>query len=61
MGRALVPWFNPMQGFVSRKNIEHYRKLLAQTANDGDRTLLEKLLADEEAKAPPPPRARKDD
>jgi hypothetical protein len=61
MDRALVPWCNPMQGFVHRKNIEHYRKLLAQTANDGDRTLLEKLLAEEEAKDPPLPRPRKDD
>ncbi|MFI5387921.1 MAG: hypothetical protein ACHQ50_17580 [Fimbriimonadales bacterium] len=45
-----------MQEFIHRKNLEHYRKLLAGTANDEDRGVLEKLLEDEEATDNPPPR-----
>ena len=43
-----------MQSFIHRKNLEHYRKLIAQTTNDEDRQTLLKLLADEEAKDKPP-------
>jgi len=59
--RALVPWFGSMWEFVHRKNIEHYRNLLAQTAIDVDRPMIEMLLADEEAKEPRPTRAPEED
>ncbi|MFI5387922.1 MAG: hypothetical protein ACHQ50_17585 [Fimbriimonadales bacterium] len=43
-----------MQEFIHRKNLEHYRKLLAGTANDEDRRILQKLIMDEESKDKPP-------
>ncbi len=46
-----------MREFIHRKNLEHYRKLLAQTANDADRPVLEKLLSDAAAMDELPPRA----
>ncbi len=39
-----------MQNFIHRKNLEHYRKLLAQTEDDGRRQMILKLLAAEEVK-----------
>jgi hypothetical protein len=39
-----------MESFVHRQNIEHYRKLLAETTDEVQRRLLLKLLAEEEAK-----------
>ncbi len=44
--------------FVHRKNVEHYRKLPAETKNEAQHQLLLHLLNDEEAKNQPshPPR-----
>jgi hypothetical protein len=42
-----------MERFIHRQNIEHYRKLLAQTTDEAQRCMLLKLLAEEEAKDPP--------
>jgi hypothetical protein len=39
-----------MKKFVARLNIEHYRKLLADEADDAKRQRLLRLLAEEEAK-----------
>ncbi len=39
-----------VERFIRRKNIEHYRKLLAETADEAERRLIEKLLAAEEAR-----------
>jgi hypothetical protein len=39
-----------MDRFVRRQNIEHYRKLLAQNPSTAEREMLERLLAEEEAK-----------
>ncbi len=51
-----------MQQFVHRKNIEKYRELLASPELDETtRKQVAKLLADEEAKDPPPPKALADD
>jgi hypothetical protein len=51
-----------MQGFIHRKNLEHYRKLLAGPALDEDtQKVVSKLLLDEEAKVSPLPSAWDDD
>ena len=47
-----------MQSFIHRKNLENYRKLLAETSDAAERQQLLKLLAEEEAKDPPPLKAR---
>jgi hypothetical protein len=39
-----------MERFIHRENLEHYRKLLAQTATDERRQQILKLLAEEQAK-----------
>jgi hypothetical protein len=39
-----------MDRFVSRENIERYRRLASDSAHDGERLLILKLLAEEEAK-----------
>lgn len=45
-----------MQDFIHRKNLVHYRKLLAGTTlDDATRNYVCKLLADEELNEPPPP------
>lgn len=50
-----------MQNFLHRKNIEHYRKLLAgQTLDDAMHKRVSKLLFDEEAKASPLLKAQDD-
>lgn len=41
-----------MQSFIHRKNLENYRKQLAETNDDARRLRLEKLLAEEEANQP---------
>ena len=47
-----------MQSFIRRKNIEHYRKLLAGlTLDEGMHKVVFKLLLDEEAKVSPLPKA----
>jgi hypothetical protein len=42
-----------VQDFIHKKNLEHYRKLLAGTPDEAERALLVRLLAEEEAKKPP--------
>lgn len=39
-----------MDRFVSRENIERYRRLANESANDSERIQILKLLAEEEAK-----------
>jgi hypothetical protein len=39
-----------MDRFVSRENIERYRRLANESANDSERLLILRLLAEEEAK-----------
>ena len=43
-----------MQSFIHAKNLEKYRSLLATTVDGREREVLLKLLAEEEAKEPPP-------
>ena len=38
-----------MDKFVSRENIERYRRLATESENDSERLLILKLLAEEEA------------
>ena len=49
-----------MQDFIHRKNLEKYRSLLAGEPDAAEREQLLKLLAEEEAKEPPPLKARDD-
>jgi hypothetical protein len=53
-----VPGGAAMQNFIHRKNLEHYRKLLAETSDAAKRQQLLKLLAEEEGKEPLPLRAK---
>ena len=46
-----------MQNFVHRKNLEHYRELLAQTTDEAQRRILLELLKDERAKDKAPTKA----
>jgi hypothetical protein len=46
-----------MQSFVHRKNLEHFRKLLAQTTDEVERRTLLKLLSEERAKDKAPTKA----
>ena len=41
-----------MQEFIHRKNLEMYRRLLAETKDEDQRRQLERLLAEEVAKEP---------
>ena len=41
-----------MQDFIHRKNLENWRKLLTETADEALRMRLSQLIADEEATAP---------
>lgn len=51
-----------MQDFIHRKNLVHYRTLLAgSTLDDATRNYVCKLLADEELNEPPPSSAQDDD
>jgi len=47
-----------MQHFIHEKNLEHYRKLLAQTTDDAERRILLKLLEEERLKGNAPPKAK---
>jgi len=47
-----------MQSFVHRKNLEHFRKLLAQTTDDAERRTLLKLLEEETLKDKVPTKAK---
>jgi hypothetical protein len=59
--RAEVPWCCAMQGFVHRKNLENYRRLLAGELGDAERVQILKLLAEEKARDRPPLKAASDD
>lgn len=39
-----------MQSFIHRKNLENFRKLLAETTDEARRTQIQALLREEEAK-----------
>lgn len=41
-----------MRSFIHRKNLENYRRQIAETPDDEKRRLLEKLLSEEEANEP---------
>lgn len=45
-----------MEKFIHRENLALFRKRLAETHSDAERDVLLKLLADEMAKEPPPPK-----
>jgi hypothetical protein len=49
-----------VQEFIHRKNLDHYRRLLADKPDEAQRVLLLRLLAEEEAKELPPLLARDD-
>jgi len=49
-----------MQEFIHRKNLEKYRRLLAETNDEAQRRQLEKLLAEEAAWEPPVPKLQDD-
>ena len=50
-----------MQSFIHRKNLEIYRKQLAETNDAATRLQLEKLLSEEQANEPSAPEARDED
>lgn len=59
---ASIRWEGAVQDFIHRKNLVHYRKLLAgSTLDDATRDYVSKLLADEELNEPPPPATRDDE
>ena len=58
---ALVPSGGAMQSFIHRKNLEIFRKRLAESQDEPERRQLRKLLAEEEAKEPQPAPRRPDD
>jgi hypothetical protein len=43
-----------MEKFIHRENLALFRKRLAEPHSDAERQVLLKLLADEEAREPPP-------
>ena len=43
-----------MEKFIHRENLALFKKRLAESHTDAEREILSKLLADEEAKEPPP-------
>ena len=49
---ASVPLGGAMRSFIHRKNLENFRKQLAETSDDATRLQLERLLSEEEAKEP---------
>ena len=40
----------PMEQFIHRQNLAHFRKLLAQATDEAQRRMLLKLIAEEEGK-----------
>jgi len=54
-------WSRAMDWFIRQQNIERYRRLLAQPADEEQRLQLLKLLAEEEAKDRPPVRDKASD
>ena len=57
---ALVPSGGAMQSFIHRKNLENFRRQIAETKDEAERSQLQKLLAEEEAKEPAAPRPHDD-
>ncbi|MDP3241175.1 MAG: hypothetical protein Q8M69_12175 [Reyranella sp.] len=55
---ASAPLGGAMQSFIHRKNLENYRKQLANTQDEATRAQLEVLLAEEEEKEPAASRRR---
>jgi hypothetical protein len=53
-----MPLGAAMQNFVHQKNLEHYRRLLTEASDEAERRQILKLLAEEEAKEPPPLKAK---
>ncbi len=52
-----MPWEGAMEDFIHRKNLDHYRKLLAgPTLDVAMHEYVSTLLTDEEAKDRPPPK-----
>jgi hypothetical protein len=50
-----------MERFIHNENIRRYRNLLNMEQNEDKRNVIQKLLAEEEAKdVPPSPRGRRD-
>jgi hypothetical protein len=47
-----------MDKFIHRENLALFKKRLAEAHSDTEREVLLKLLADEEAKEPPPKNSR---
>ena len=43
-----------MERFIHRENLERFRRLLQLATDEGQRRQLKKLIAEEEAKEPPP-------
>ena len=43
-----------MEKYIHRENLALFKKRLAESRSDAEREVLLKLLADEEAKEPPP-------
>jgi hypothetical protein len=43
-----------MEGYIHRQNLTLFKKRLAESQTEVEREILLKLLADEEAKEPPP-------
>jgi hypothetical protein len=50
-----------MQHFVARQNIEHFKDLLSRETDKGRRALLERMIAEEQAKLGPKPEVRDPD
>ena len=49
-----------MQSFIHRKNLENFRRQITETKDEAERSQLQKLLAEEEAKEPAAPRSHDD-
>lgn len=47
-----------MERFVHRQNLDNFRKQLVYATGEPQRQQILKLLAEEEAKEPPPPKAK---
>ncbi len=56
-----MPLGGAMQSFIHRKNLEIFRKQLAETNDAAMRVQLETLLSEEEAKEPAPSCAKRED
>lgn len=55
-----MPLGGAMQSFIHRKDLENFRKQLAETNDEPMRIQLETLLSEEEAKEPAPSYAERE-